>query len=195
MNMDNVLDDQHLLERIRRGEPDAFRILFDRHWEGLYLFAWKRLKCRQEAEDVVQHVFMKIWEHRGARNIQQSIQAYLYKSVYYEVIAALKKMSSANEDVSTIADHTLPIFSDVLVKLSLDELNAAINKEIEALPDRMKLIYKLSREENYSIREIAEKLDLSEQSVKNRLTIALTRLRKPITEALLLLLMKELIFP
>ncbi|MCW3466386.1 RNA polymerase sigma factor [Chitinophaga nivalis] len=193
--MDNVLDDHQLLERIKEGDAAAFRMLFDRHWEGLYLFAWKRLKSKQDAEDVVQHVFMKIWEHRSAKNIQLSIQAYLYKSVYYEVLAALKNMSASREEISAVTEYTLPVFSGVLEKLSLADLNDIINKEVGNLPGRMQLIYKLSREEDYSIKAIAEKLNLSEQTVKNQLTMALSRLRKPVFEAVLLLLLKDLMFP
>ncbi|SEW51615.1 RNA polymerase sigma factor [Chitinophaga arvensicola] len=193
--MENVLDDHQLLDRIKEGDAEAFRILFERHWEGLYAFAWKRLKSRQDAEDVVQHVFMKIWEHRSARNIQLSIQAYLYRSVYYEVIAALKNIAGGSEEISSVTEYTLPVFSSVLEKLSLADLNELINKEVSNLPERMQQIYKLSREEDYSVKAIAEELNLSEQTVKNQLTMALSRLRKPVFESVLLLLIKDLMFP
>lgn len=193
--MDNVLDDLQLLEKIKQGDSIAFRMLFDRYWEGLYLFAWKRLKSRQDAEDVVQHVFMKIWEHRSTRNVQLSLQAYLYRSVYYEVIAALKNIAAGSEELSVVTEQTLPVFSNVLEKLTVDELNEIISKAINELPARMQLIFKLSREEDYSIKEIAELLQLSEQTVKNQLTLALARLRKPMLDVALILLAKELMFP
>lgn len=193
--MENVLDDHQLLDRIKEGDAGAFRILFEKHWEGLYAFAWKRLKSKQDAEDVVQHVFMKIWEHRSARNIQLSLQAYLYRSVYYEVIAALKNISAGNEEISPVTEYTLPVFSGALEKLSLADLNELINKEVSNLPERMQQIYKLSREEDYSVKAIAQKLNLSEQTVKNQLTMALSRLRKPVFESVLLLLLKDIMFP
>jgi len=186
------LTDTELLQRIKQDDAAAYQSLFERYWEKLYLFAWKRLKSRQEAEDVVQHVFMKIWERRATRNIVFSFQHYLYRSVSYEVIASLKGMLDRTEDISAVNESILPAFNNVLEKMSVDELDALIESEISNLPLRMQEIYRLSREKELSIREIAEHLDLSEQTVKNQLTGALARLRKPVTDALVLLLISEL---
>ena len=186
------LTDTELLQRIKQDDAAAYQSLFERYWEKLYLFAWKRLKSRQEAEDVVQHVFMKIWERRATRNIVFSFQHYLYRSVSYEVIASLKGMLDRTEDIYAVNESILPAFNNVLEKMSVDELDALIESEISNLPLRMQEIYRLSREKELSIREIAEHLDLSEQTVKNQLTGALARLRKPVTDALVLLLISEL---
>lgn len=186
------LTDIELLQRIKQDDATAYQSLFERYWERLYLFAYKRLKSRQEAEDVVQHVFMKIWERRATRNITFSLQHYLYKSVSYEVISSLKDMLDRSEDISTINESILPAFNDVLEKMSVDELDVLIETEISNLPLRMQEIYRLSREKELTIREIADQLSLSEQTVKNQLTGALSRLRKPITDALVLLLISEL---
>lgn len=191
--MENSLpNDIELLERLKQDDTEAFKVLFDRYWEGLYLFAWKRLRSRQDAEDVVQRLFMKIWEHRASRNIKASLQAYLYKSASYEVIDALKNMTGRTVDLDGANEYIVPVFSDVLDKLSLEELNELIDREIKRLPDRMQQIYRLSREEDLSTREIAGKLHLSEQTVKNQLTIALSRLRKPIMQTLLLAVLQEI---
>jgi RNA polymerase sigma-70 factor (family 1) len=189
-----LLNDTELLGRLKLDDTEAYKALFDRYWEQLYLFAWKRLKSKQDAEDVVQHVFMKIWEHRNAKNISFSLQAYLYKSVSYEVIGSLKKMAAATEDIDGLTEGVLPVFSETLSKLDLKELNALIEAEILSLPLRMQQVYRLSREDDLSIKEIATKLDISEQTVKNQLTIALSRLRKPIVQAMLLMVLQEVTF-
>ncbi|MGN7722383.1 RNA polymerase sigma factor [Chitinophaga sp. 22620] len=185
-------NDMELLERLKQNDTEAFGILFDRYWEGLFLFAWKRLKSKQDAEDVVQQVFMKIWEHRTSRTITYSLQAYLYRSVSYEVIDALKNMTGSPEDLDAVNEHILPVFNDILEKLTADELNELINAEINALPQRMQQVYRLSREEDLSITEIAQKLEISEQTVKNQLTTALSRLRKPIMQVLLLMILQDI---
>ncbi len=186
------LTDLELLEAIRDDDPAAYRELFNRYWEKLYLFALKRLKSRQEAEDVVQHVFMKLWEHRASRKISFSFQSYLYRSVYYEVIASLKKMLDGAEDITAINESILPVFNDILDKMSVTELDDLIGEEIRKLPARMQEIFRLSREEELSIPEIASRLNLSEQTVKNQLSSALSRLRKPVIDTLCLALMYEL---
>ena len=190
----SALNDKDLLERLRKDDTEAFKILFDRYWEGLYHFAWKRLRSRQDAEDVVQHLFMKIWEHRASKDIQYSLQAYLYRSASYEVIDVMKDMLGRAEDIDAFTEHVLPVFSNVLDKLSLAELQQLIDAEINRLPARMQEIYRLSREQDLSVREIAVKLGLSEQTVKNQLTVALSRLRKPMMQTLLLALLQEITF-
>lgn len=141
---------------------------------------------------MVQHVFMKIWERRATRNISFSLQHYLYKSVSYEVISSLKGMLDRNEDIDTINESILPAFNNILEKMSIDELDRLIETEINNLPLRMQEIYRLSREKDLSVREIADQLALSEQTVKNQLTGALARLRKPLMDALIVLLFSEL---
>ncbi|NML23586.1 sigma-70 family RNA polymerase sigma factor [Pseudoflavitalea sp. G-6-1-2] len=186
------LSDIELLDLIKQHDASAFRVLFERYWEQLYLFALKRLKSKQDAEDAVQHVFMSIWDKRSVRNIHFSLQHYLYKSVSYECIAALKRMLDRPSDIEAVDENILPLFSDVLENMSLQELNQLIETEISRLPHRMQQIYRLSREQDLSVREIAVSLNVSEQTVKNQLTTALHRLRKPVTDAMLLLLANEL---
>ncbi|MBN9297314.1 MAG: sigma-70 family RNA polymerase sigma factor [Filimonas sp.] len=185
------LTDEELFNCIKRNDEDAYRILFNRYWEKLYLFAWRRLKSRQEAEDVVQHIFMKIWEQRAVRNIT-SMQYYLFKSVSYEIIAALKKMLDNTTDITTVNESILPIFNNILEKMSVDELDRLLEDEINKLPGRMQEIFRLSRQQGLAIQEIAILLELSEQTVKNQLSNAIARLRRPISEALFISLFCEL---
>lgn len=184
-------DDTILLQRIKLDDTLAFKILFDRYWQPLYLFAWKRLKLKQDAEDVVQHVFMKLWEHRLAKNINFSLKAYLYKSVSYEVIETLKKLAASTEDITAVNEYILPAFDEVLSRLDTKELNALIEEEIIKLPERMQLVYRLSRENGMPLKDIATQLGISEQTVKNQLSIALSRLRKPILQTLFIFLLEQ----
>jgi RNA polymerase sigma-70 factor (family 1) len=188
----NYLSDLQLLENIKANDSAAYKELFDRFWERLYRFAWKRLKSQQDAEDVVQHVFMKLWEHRANRDVEVSVEQYLYRSVYYEVLAVLKNMVSRPEDLSHVNENILPSFNNIHQNIATIEFDKLVEEAISRLPARMQEIYRLSRESDLSIAEIAEKLDISEQTVKNQLTTALSRLRKPLSEAMLMLLLSEL---
>jgi RNA polymerase sigma-70 factor (family 1) len=188
----NDLSDLQLLENIKENDSAAYKELFDRFWERLYRFAWKRLRSQQDAEDVVQHVFMKLWEHRTNRDIQVSVEQYLYKSVYYEVLNVLKNMTARPEDLSHVNENILPSFNNIQQNIATAEFDKLLEDAISKLPARMQEIYRLSRESELSVAEIAAKLDLSEQTVKNQLTTALSRLRKPLTEAMLLIVFTEL---
>ena len=187
------LSDLQLLQLIKENDTVAFKELYARFWEKLYRYAWKRLKSKHDAEDVVQHVFMKLWEHRSVRNIQ-SIEQYLYKSVYYEVLDVLKDIAGKNEDFSEINESILPSFNNIQQKIGTTELDRIIDNAINQLPAKMQEIYRLSREEDLSISEIATRLNISEQTVKNQLTTALARLRKPLTETLILMVCLDLTF-
>lgn len=185
------LTDEELLAHIKQDGEEAYRELFDRYWEKLYLFALRRLKSRQEAEDIVQHLFMKLWEQRAVREIK-SVQYYLFKAVSYEIIASLKKMLDNTDDITTVNESILPLFNNILEKMTTDELDKLVEEEVSKLPARMQEIFRMSRHQGLAIQEIAAKLELSEQTVKNQLSSAITRLRKPVSEAMLISLFCEL---
>lgn len=189
-----MFTDLELLEKLKADDTQAFQVLFEKYWERLYLFAWKRLKSSTDAEDVVQQVFMKIWEHRASKDIRFSLEAYLYKAVSYETITVLKNMAATPQGLETINEQVLPVFNDVLGNMDAKELDTLIEAEVSRLPGRMQQVYRMSRQQDMSVKEIATELNLSEQTVKNQLTVALSRLREPILQTMLLMILKDVTF-
>ncbi|WEK34642.1 MAG: RNA polymerase sigma-70 factor [Candidatus Pseudobacter hemicellulosilyticus] len=181
------LTDIELLERIKCDDMNAFETLYRRMWEPLYLFAQKRLKDRGDAEDVVQQVFMSIWENRATKNITGSFSSYLFTAVRYEVIDQLTAMLKDKQKLSHVQEHILPAFNATLENLLAREMDKEISEYIQNMPEQMQKIFRLSREEQLSPKEIAQTLAISEKTVRNQLSIAVNNLRPLVKESLILL--------
>lgn len=172
----NNLSDIELLKA--EDDQAAFRILYNRYWERLYKKALSRLGNDSDAQDAVQEIFISLWRNKHTITASPTLSSYLFTALKYCIIK--KVYRKAKRGVH------LPIFlaefrdpqpgSDEIAQYK--EVQSIIASEVAALPDRMKEIYRLSRNENLPTPEIAQRLQLSEQTVKNTLTIALKRLRE-----------------
>lgn len=167
--------DIELLTSIRAGDSAAFRILYDRHWKSLYVRACKSVD-EEEAKDIVQDVMVSLWNRRNEISIvkEDEILRYLYTAVKYRVISYY---AYTNAKVKKELQFVLPETSTPDDVLENKELRMLLDSAIEEMPGRMKLIFKMSREENISVSNIAIELKISDQTVKNQVTEALRRLR------------------
>jgi len=157
-----------------------FTQLYEENWGKLYVHVFRMLDDRDEARDIVQEIFANLWDRMERLEIVHSYQAYLYRSARNLVINRI-----ANQDVGRKYDnylqHTVPTFEVMPDELLREkELAEQIDKAIEKLPRKMALIFRKSRFEQRSYREIAAELDISEQTVKKQIYNALTVLRKKI---------------
>lgn len=169
--------DNELFSLLSKDDYSAYTEIYDRYAPLLYMHAYKRLKNREEAKDIIQELFITIWERRSEIELKSNLSAYLYTSIRNRV---LKVISHKQVESSYIISLQNPIekgyaSTDYLVREK--ELRDIIEKEINALPSKMRLVFNLSRKSHLSHREIAEKLDLSESTVKKQVNNALKVLR------------------
>ena len=180
-HMDNQQpSDAELLQFIREDDATAFKILYDRYWESLYLKACKRVD-KDEAKDMVQEVMTTLWRRRNDIIIHDdgNIGRYLHTAIKYRVISHYAY--SSKEIPHT--DFFTALNSDVYANaLETKELSELLEQEISRLPARMQQIFRMSREDDFSIADIASQLNLSEQTIKNQLTEALKRIRQSIKQ-------------
>lgn len=172
-------NDETLIERLRGGDNDAFAVLYHRYVSDLFRYANNVLKDAQAAEDIVQELFANLWRSRMAIEIRVSVKAYLYTANRYLILRAIrdrKKQSSLFENLE------LRIWGppDPENLLYQKELKARALLLAEALPEKCREIYILSREQQLSNKEIAQRLGIAEKTVENQLTIALKKLRSGI---------------
>jgi RNA polymerase sigma-70 factor (family 1) len=167
------ISDGELLQSVKRDDTNAFEMLYDRYWKALYVKACQRVD-KDEAKDIVQEVMMSLWRRRKtiSANKDGELAGYLFTAVKYRVIShyafnAAEIKKAALFDV--LEQHT-----DIL---ETKELKAIIDAAVSLLPTRMQQIFRMSREDDYSIADIAKILNISEQTVKNQLSDALKRLR------------------
>jgi len=181
--------DQELIILLCRGNEAAFSMLYKRHWADLYKFAFSILRDRDACKDLIQDVYAWIWDHRQSLEIQ-SPKSYLKTAVKYKVANYIRsgniRESFFEEVVKFNYDTSLPGVDELA---ELKELNTIIQIAVTNLPLKCREIYRLSREEKLSNREIAEKLGISVKTVENQITIALHRIRNSVTPHLFSLLL------
>lgn len=169
------LTDSALL--VAQDEQSAFRILYDRYWHPLYNNAMNRMGHDADAQDAVQEVFISCWRNKDSIRVDNSLSPYLFAALKYCVIKRVYRNGKKGIQFPLSIDklELTSVSSEEL--LQYKELQSVIATEVEKFPERMREIYQLSRVYNLQCAEIARKLQITEQTVKNTLTSALKRLR------------------
>lgn len=176
MSVRPTLSDQEILTLIGQDDRAAFSELYNRYWQAMYQAAWNVLRDQESCMEVIQEVFVWLWDHRSGLQIS-SLPAYLRSAVKYKVTDILRS-NRAREACFVNLDELDP--ANLLFiedPLELKELKTVISQMSAKLPQRARLIFDLSRNEQLSNREIATKLGISEKTVENQITIALKKLR------------------
>lgn len=176
MHCEQTLSDTDLVTAIRADTPGMFERLFHWYWESLYRAAFNRLKDTAEAEDVVQDLFAELWERRHNLHIDASLQAYLHTALKYKIIKRAARADLQKQAFDHLAAQMSLLETDVIDLMHANEINQTLKQAISRFPENMQRIFAL-RTADFTIREIAEALGLSEQTVKNNTTAALHRLR------------------
>lgn len=187
--MYNRLSDKDLLSLLRKGDREAFAEIYGRYHSLLYTYAHKKLQDRQESQDVVQEVLITLWDRRQKMSPDTYLSAYLYVMVRnraFDLFARRKIEDRYLESLQGFIDK--PEATDFRVRER--DMQALIDREIEALPPRMREIFALSRKESLTNKEIAKLLNLSTHTVDTQIKRALKtlRLRLGIFVCLLLIL-------
>ena len=172
--------DQQILEHLAKNDVRAFDFLYNKYFSKLYGAVYKRLQNRELTEEVVQELFISLWERRGVLTISTTIETYLFSSVKYLVIAQYKK-NNLFEKYSNSLNPEVDDNNFTEQVIAFDELNAAYQNSLKLLPERCREIFLLKRT-GLSQREISEKMDISEKTVENQMTKALKFLREALCD-------------
>ncbi|GGH29913.1 sigma-70 family RNA polymerase sigma factor [Sphingobacterium alkalisoli] len=156
---------------------EAFKKLFNHFWAPLFQSSFNLLRNDDDAQDAVQEVFISLWNRRCDIDIQTSLEAYLFTSVRYKSLTKLTKRleeQERNVPLEKLIENSFQKFVDPLI---LKDLEAEIELQIEKLPERMQAVIQLKAKDALSVAEIAERLNISEDTVKNHLAAARKKLR------------------
>ncbi|MDR2283691.1 MAG: RNA polymerase sigma-70 factor [Sphingobacterium sp.] len=162
-----------------KEKKELFTLLYDSHWMKLYLHSYKMIGDKDEARDIVQEVFTNLWDILDQVTITHSYSSYLYRAIRNVVINRISqnKLNDKFTDYSITANA---LNSVITPEEALREKDFAylIQQEIDNLPKKMAEIFKKSRFQNQSYKEIAEDLSISENTVRKQIHNALVILRK-----------------
>ncbi len=170
--------EEHLLQQMAIGDRNAFTLLYQRYWEDLFITAAKALRGKEEAADVVQEVFLSLWNRRNELNIQGSLAAYLHTSVRYKCIHYIEKNITRRDYLVQLVD--VAIGSNAEINLQLKGMQQTIHNTVAKMPAKMKEVYKLSRQQHLSHKEISQNMSISVETVKKHIQHALQLIRKGI---------------
>jgi len=180
------VSDNDLLELLKKNELKAFKEIYHRYWKKIYGSAYKRLKSKELSEEIVQELFVNLWDKRQTLQFRISLSSYLYASVSHYIIDSYRKELVRQKYRKAFKVSYTDSANSTEEAYNLKELSHTIETEILQLPDKCRSVYELSRKEYKSNKEIALHLGISEKTVENHLTKALKRLRVSLSHYLFL---------
>jgi RNA polymerase sigma-70 factor (ECF subfamily) len=173
-----IEDAQHVL-RLKEGSYDDFTILYHRYFSKLYGFVYSLIRSNTISKEIVQETFMKIWEKRVELNHELSFQSYLFMIARNKLLNEIRNQTGNKQflDYLEIADSASFAENETYRKIDFDDFQRNLEQATSKLSPRQLEIFRMSKQDEYSIPEIAKKLSISEQSVSNQLSIAMRVLR------------------
>ncbi len=173
-----------LLASTAAGDDSAFGVIYNKYWEELFENAYKRLKNPAQCQDIIQDIFITLWNRRQVLKIDD-LQAYLHTSLRYRIYNYIQRdlvQDSFYEPFEAIADY----MADTDGYNADFDLSGLLDAYIATLPNKQKQVFVLYFKEDQSIRQIAEKLNISPKTVQNHLSISLSGLRGHLFPAIVL---------
>ena len=179
MYSDTSYEDKALFLRLAEGDEKAFTELFHQYTPKLLPFVLKFTRNEHLAEEMIQETFLRIWLHRLELVKVNEPAAWIFRIAANVSVTWLRQQSNRKRLLESVfTQDEKPLKDSFTASLETKELSLIIHKAVETLPDRRKEIYKLSREQGLSHQEIAEKLQLSTQTVANQIGISLKFIRE-----------------
>ncbi|MDR2281881.1 MAG: sigma-70 family RNA polymerase sigma factor [Sphingobacterium sp.] len=160
--------EQDLLFGIQRGDYAAFTEVYTRFVEKLYLFSQKIELDYVDREDIIQEVFSSLWLRRADLHIE-NLSAWLYTSVRKQALYQLRKKKYQDRYTQSIIDFVAPFYDPILGTIHEKQLQTYLDNQLNNLPPRAQEIFRMSRNEYLSHKEIATKLDISEKTVRKQI--------------------------
>ncbi|GGD66683.1 DNA-directed RNA polymerase sigma-70 factor [Emticicia aquatilis] len=170
-----ILSDELLVKLLRVGEQDAFEEIYRRYWQKLLRSAQFKLRSKETIEEILQDLFISLWEKRE-KVLIENLEAYLNTSLRYLIINQIKKQILQEKFVEYSLKKN-ELTDDVDESVAFNELSVAIEKAIEQLPEKTQQIFRLNRLEYKSVKEISVLLETPERTVEYHITQALKALR------------------
>ncbi|SHM11509.1 RNA polymerase sigma-70 factor [Mucilaginibacter sp. OK098] len=181
----NILNDKELTDLLQQGNEHAFTEIYNRYWAKLFAIAANKIKELDEAEEIVQDIFVSLWKRRNELGVIDTLSSYLAVSVKYRVIKILDKRNN-QQKYSDYSQHTANLTDDSTQQwLEFEELRSRLAAFVADLPEKCRLVYKMSRDSGFSQKRIAAELGISEKTVEAHLGKAIKTLRTRLSQFLL----------
>ena len=186
--------DYRLVKSLKKGDLFAFDQLFSKYSKKLYYFAKSYLNSKEDAEELVQEVFLLVWRKRKELKEHLSFNAFLYTVTYNAIRKYFRKKAREKKYLDKFLEDYDGEYNKTVTDIEYNNLLELANKVIEKLPEKRKLIFQLSRHKGLTNMEIAKRLDISKKTVENQIHSALKFLREQFGKETLLTLLFYYLF-
>jgi RNA polymerase sigma-70 factor (ECF subfamily) len=171
------LSDEELMNVIKADNMFAFDELYKKYCKRIYKFGYSILKSQEETENLVQEVFLHLWENRHKVEKDSSVKSYIFTITYNSAISIIRKKSSEAKFIEYVKSLQENYEEPVDIELEYNELADRLDEIVNTLPLRQKEVYLLHRVEGLKYKEIAERLNLSVNTIENHMARALKTIR------------------
>lgn len=173
--------DKEIIKGFKEGDAEAFDAIYHHYSKKMFHFALGLVKDEHIAKEVVQEVFVMLWEKRAQVDLKLNFDNYIFTIVYNSIRKYFRKKSLETKVIDHLLKNSPEIIESVDETLIYNELLEIANNAIENLPPKRKIVYKLSRQEGRKIKEIASKLNISPRTAENHLAKALKYLKEELS--------------
>ena len=177
-------EEAEIIERIRNGDIEAFETVFRAYYQSLCLFSMRYLKRIDLAEEIVQDIFVTIWDKRSSLQFEISLKSYLYRAVHNNSLKYIQHQKVVDKHAQHLIDRKEQNYYEPVNNLQVEEVAGLLKEAFISMPQKTREIFALSREEGLKYTEIAEKLDISVKTVEAHMGNALKILREYLKEYL-----------
>lgn len=176
------------LQSLQEGDDKVFEMVFKEHFSNLHAYAFTILKDTVAAEEVVQSLFLRLWEKRTSLDIRTSLKSYLYRATYNDCMNILKHWKVKQKHQDHVFHFNDATHEQTANRLHENELKRELQKALNKLPEKCRVVFQMSRFEELKYQEIADQLEISIKTVENQMGKALKILRLALAEYLPLLI-------
>jgi len=170
-------EDDFYIRLLKTGDTKAFADFYDALWEPVFNYVMAILQDKDDAIDTVQDTFVSLWQQRERLSEVESIEYYVFSIAKYKALRHIRLNIRKRDYLASLRDVSTAYAESPDDCFSTAELKQLFDEEVDKLPARMKEVFRLSREENLSYKEIAERLHISDKTVKKQINKTLRILR------------------
>lgn len=187
-------NEHRLIQDLIKGDALSFDIIFTKYNKKVYAFSLKNLKNKEDAEGVVQEVFVNLWKDRAKLKEIEKLEAWIFAICFNTIRKHFRKLIRERKHLQKFAESSLWDDNSTVTEIEYNDLLEKAEKIIEKLPSRQKAVFLLSKREGLSNTEISGKLNITKKTVENHLTKAKSFIKKALVDEGLLSLLFFCVF-
>lgn len=181
-------DHSDLISFLKNDNRDTFEAIYDGFADSLYRYVYKRVNIKEISEEIVQEIFVSLWNKRKSLEIQTSLEAYLFGAAKFRILTYIRSERVRKEYAENFAlFNSFELDNSTEEMINLKDLQNTIDDSIKELPEKCRTVFRLSRMEHEPIAKIAESMNISRRTVENYLSRAMKHLRASLGEFLTVL--------